>query len=194
MNKFKIAMIAAVTMGSASVFAASGDPITHGSGNVNITGSVVASTCSLNVTGTDQTFTLTRGELSNTAPGTTVATAEAEFTLHNCNDTPLNVNVSGTSFLNDPFYGKFDNLNNGLRFQAVTEDNDGQWTSSTDGSAITGTIYWKMDGSKTLSRTPAGDSDSFKILTKVQRVGPTSSLSSIPDSLSARYTYNVTYK
>lgn len=192
-NLLAVSALAMAVM-SGSTFAASGDAIGNGTGNVNITGTITTSTCALSVTGTDQTFSLTKDQIASAAYRDKIASADATFSVNSCKDIPLNVTMKGTPDA-DPLFNAFD-VAAGLKYQLKLQNaTDGRWAWANGGTV---TNAEPIFGSTTVQDqgivfTALTDADTFNVRTYVVRDSnalPTT----MPSEVKATYAYNITYK
>ncbi|MBJ8362578.1 type 1 fimbrial protein [Citrobacter cronae] len=194
-NLLAVSTLAMAVM-SGSAFAAPGDAIGNGTGNVNITGTVTTSTCGLSVTGADQTFALTKDQIVSAQAGDTLTTADATFTLNNCKGTALSVTMKGgAAYYADRLFNAFDKVA-GLRYQLRLQNgNDGRWAWD-DGSAVTvSEPVFPSDATQdnAIVFTAKTDADSFNVRTLVSRSGENLP-ATLPSEVKATYAYNITYK
>lgn len=182
---------------SGSAFAASGDVIGSGSGNIDITGTVTTSTCALAVNGTAQTFQVTRDQISAAKGGERITGAESVFTVSNCKGTPLHVTMKGAAPDTDPLFFKFDKQA-GIRYTLTAVDGtDGRWAWAGGTTPITNPNFmFRADQpqSEGVVFTPVTDSDSFTVRTNVLRTPGVAVPETLPSEVKATYAYNITYK
>ncbi|EHT9578380.1 hypothetical protein KY149_004699 [Escherichia coli] len=197
MKNFSRAVLAIALMGSSvSIFAAPGETIGSGSGSVTISGNLTTSTCSLAVTGNNQTFNLTHDQIKSASDGEELTRQTAGFSLNNCAKTPLLVTVTAQASEGDPLYNQFNEGDNiGIRYQLVGENmNDGRWTWNNSNSQVgNASAVFKNNGdADAMVFTPVSDSDTFNIHTRVVRHAKGGE--QLQNTVSATYNYNIKYK
>lgn len=202
-NVIKLSMIAALTMSSASVFAAAGDPVTGGQGTVTVAGTVQSSTCSVAIDKASQTIHIKKSDYDalknlDAIPG---ATDKSTFTLSNCNAAPVKVIITPTGGnqidSSNPFYTVADNTRVAVRIMSnVTSGVTGGKWSNTDGSALSASaqnVNFTMATSVAngFRFTPTADTASFTVDTVMAKLGgiPYDG----PSTFTTGYTYNLTY-
>lgn len=188
--------VLALAVVSGSSFAASGDVIGSGSGNIDITGTVTTSTCALTVANNAQTFQVTKDQITAAKAWDTITSAEAVFTVNNCKGTPLQVTMKGSIPKDgDPLFNNFDK-DAGLIYSLTgVNGTDGRWVFS-GGGAVTNPDFMfssTQAQANAVVFTPASDSDVFNIKTKVIR-SPSAIPVTLPSEVKATYAYNITYK
>lgn len=203
MNKyFKMSMLAALTMSSASIFAAAGDPVTGGSGNVDINGTVQNNTCAVAVDKTALTVKIMTADFNNFTGGARDLTMSGDttstFTLSNCNGQPIKVLITptaGNAIADQVPYWSIPGLDQlslklstprgtlvGGKFVSLNTGND--WTANVDyTSAGTSTTGIKL--------SPSADTTTFPVAATFGKRG--TGAYSGPSTFTIGYTYNLTY-
>lgn len=202
-NVIKLSMIAALTMSSASVFAAAGDLVTGGQGNVTVDGTVQTSTCSVAIDKASQKISINKSDydaLNNLdlIPG---AKDKSTFTLSNCNAVPVKVIITPTSGTqvdgSNPYYTVLDNSGVAVRIMSnVTSGVTGGKWSNTDGSALSANAQNVNFTTATAVTngfrfTPTADTASFTVDTAMAKFGSVAYKG--PSTFTTGYTYNLTY-
>lgn len=194
-NLLVVSTLAMAVM-SGSAFAASGDVIGSGSGNIDITGTVTTSTCALTVASNAQTFKVTKDQIMAAKTGDRITSAESVFTVNNCKGTPLQVTMKGNIPDTDPLFSKFDK-EAGVRYTITgVNGTDGRWSWAKTGNLVTTSEFMfsaTQAQADAVVFTPASDSDVFNIKTNVLR-NAIAIPATLPSELKATYAYNITYK
>ncbi|EIW3691048.1 hypothetical protein MC145_004741 [Salmonella enterica] len=177
-------------MMSAGAMAASGDPVTGGSGTVTINVPIVTSTCSVSVP-TEVNFDPT-DKSSLTGGNRIVNTKEMDITLSHCNGKTLLMNARGhavsPSNATDGYFSSGD-PDNALMYRIYVPMS----TEITDGYAYTGS-YWVSDLSNTYPLTIKPNSDSYQIASLIKLLSTGKSVSNLGSAVSGGFDYTFTYQ
>ncbi|EAX2424609.1 hypothetical protein AIR08_23295 [Salmonella enterica] len=177
-------------MMSAGAMAASGDPVTGGSGTVTINVPIVTSTCSVSVP-TEVNFDPT-DKSSLTGGNRIVNTKEMDITLSHCNGKTLLMNARGhavsPSDATDGYFSSGD-PDNALMYRIYVPMS----TEITDGYAYAGS-YWVSDLSNTYPLTIKPNSDSYQIASLIKLLSTGKSVSNLGSAVSGGFDYTFTYQ
>ncbi|EDT6434297.1 hypothetical protein WP66_004672 [Salmonella enterica subsp. enterica] len=177
-------------MMSAGAMAASGDPVTGGSGTVTINVPIVTSTCSVSVP-TEVNFDPT-DKSSLTGGNRIVNTKEMDITLSHCNGKTLLMNARGhavsPSDATDGYFSSGD-PDNALMYRIYVPMS----TEITDGYAYAGS-YWISDLSNTYPLTIKPNSDSYQIASLIKLLSTGKSVSNLGSAVSGGFDYTFTYQ
>ncbi|EAQ3858372.1 type 1 fimbrial protein [Salmonella enterica] len=184
------ALLLAGLMVSAGAMAASGDPVTGGSGTVTINVPIVTSTCSVSVP-TEVNFD-PMDKSSITGVRRIINTKEMDITLSHCNGKTLLMNTRGHAVSpSDNTYGYFSSgdPDNALQYEVLvpmsTEITDGQ---SSDGSS------WYVYLNNTYPLTIKPNSDSYQIASLIELLSTGKSVSNLGSAVSGGFDYTFTYQ
>ncbi|EAM8425585.1 type 1 fimbrial protein [Salmonella enterica] len=180
------ALLLAGMMVSAGVMAASGDPITGGSGTVTINVPIVTSTCSVSVPTEVNLDPLDKNSL---ASGGLVASKNFDTVFSNCKDKTLQMSVQASNPMVSGSWAYFDSgdpdhvLYYNIQLPQDAEITEGAWKSG----------LFAIDNTSPVLIKPG--SDNYTMSPKVNLYGAGgSSLANIGSALSASFTYNITYQ
>ncbi|EEU6052810.1 hypothetical protein HES90_004743 [Salmonella enterica] len=177
-------------MVSAGAMAASGDPVTGGSGTVTINVPIVTSTCSVSVP-TEVNFDPT-DKSSLTGGNRIVNTKEMDITLSHCNGKTLLMNTRGHAVSpsdNTDGYFSSGDPDNALMYNIYVP----QSAEITDGYAYSGS-YWAPDLSNTYPLTIKPNSDSYQIASLIKLLSTGKSVSNLGSAVSGGFDYTFTYQ
>ncbi|EHF6764952.1 type 1 fimbrial protein [Salmonella enterica] len=184
------ALLLAGLMVSAGAMAASGDPVTGGSGTVTINVPIVTSTCSVSVP-TEVNFD-PMDKSSITGDGRIINTKEMDITLSHCNGKTLLMNTRGHAVSpSDNTYGYFSSgdPDNALMYNIYVPMS----TEITGGHALSGS-YWVPDLSNTFPLTIKPNSDSYQIASLIKLLSTGKSVSNLGSAVSGGFDYTFTYQ
>lgn len=200
-NVIKLSMIAALTMSSASVFAAAGDPVTGGSGSVTVDGTVQTNTCAVAVDKANLKVKILKADLDKSSGGVDLSVlgdTGSVFTLSNCSSQPIKVLItptSGATIADMAPYWSIPGVNQvGYRLYSDTNQTVGAtWNNLTNGNAWTGVINFTNSGLATVGMklNPTADTATFPLNIAIAKRG--SGVYNGPSTFSVGYTYNLTY-
>ncbi|EJF0848328.1 hypothetical protein P8G22_003715 [Salmonella enterica] len=184
------ALLLAGMMMSAGAMAASGDPVTGGSGTVTINVPIVTSTCSVSVP-TEVNFDPT--DKSSLAGGPRIVnTKEMDITLSHCNGKTLLMNTRGhavsPSDSTDGYFSSGD-PDNALMYDIYVPRS----AEITGGQAYIGS-YWLPDLSNTYPLTIQPNSDSYQIASLIELLSTGKSVSNLGSAVSGGFDYTFTYQ
>ncbi|ECW6708989.1 hypothetical protein WM613_004546 [Salmonella enterica] len=188
------ALLLAGLMVSAGAMAASGDPVTGGSGTVTINVPIVTSTCSVSVP-TEVNFDPT-DKSSLTGGNRIVNTKEMDITLSHCNGKTLLMNARAHNmFPDDTSNGHFSSgdPDNALNYEVLVP----QSAEITDGQTYTGFAsgsYWIQDLSNTYPLTIKPNSDSYQIASLIRLISAASNSTNVGSAVSGGFDYTFTYQ
>ncbi|EDT6783039.1 hypothetical protein AC861_005006 [Salmonella enterica subsp. enterica] len=188
------ALLLAGLMVSAGAMAASGDPVTGGSGTVTINVPIVTSTCSVSVP-TEVNFDPT-DKSSLTGGDRIVNTKEMDITLSHCNGKTLLMNARGHAVVpGDATEGNFSSgdPNNALVYKIYVP----QSAEITDGQTYTGSAsgqYWIQDLSNTYPLTIKPNSDSYQIASSIKLISVARNSTNVGSAVSGGFDYTFTYQ
>ncbi|EBE4456460.1 hypothetical protein RYW84_004658 [Salmonella enterica] len=184
------ALLLAGLMVSVGAMAASGDPVTGGSGTVTINVPIVTSTCSVSVP-TEVNFDPT-DKSSLTGGKRIVNTKEMDITLSHCNGKTLLMNTRGhavsPSNYTDGYFSSGD-PDNALMYNIYVPKS----TEITDGPSFTGS-YWIQDLSNTFPLTIKPNSDSYQIASLINLISAASNSTNVGSAVSGGFDYTFTYQ
>lgn len=203
MNKvFKMSMFAALTMSSASVFAAPGDPVTGGQGTVTVDGTVQMNTCAVAVDKTSVAATILKADFDKTGAGNEIPVtgdaATSTFTLSNCDAQPIKVLITPTSGaeLADLSAHWSIPATNQIGFRLSTPAgaiSGGSWESLVSGNPWTSAVNYTSANftANGIKLIPSADTTTFPVTAFFSKRG--SAAYSGPSTFATGYTYNLTY-
>ncbi|HCJ0999991.1 TPA: hypothetical protein NQM72_000255 [Salmonella enterica] len=180
------ALLLAGLMVSAGAMAASGDPVTGGSGTVTINVPIVTSTCSVSMPTEVNLDPVNKNSL---APGGLVASKNFDTVFSNCKDKTLQMSVQASNPMGGGTFAYFDSgdpdhvLYYNIQPPQDAEITVGAWTNG----------VFDLDNFRPVLIKPG--SDNYTMSPKVNLYGAGgSSLANIGSALSASFTYNITYQ
>ncbi|ENA8274779.1 hypothetical protein ABGX67_004914, partial [Salmonella enterica] len=183
-------LLLAGLMVSAGAMAASGDPVTGGSGTVTINVPIVTSTCSVSVP-TEVNFDPT-DKSSLTGGKRIVNTKEMDITLSHCNGKTLLMNTRGHAVSpsdNTDGYFSSGDPDNALMYNIYVPIS----AEITGGHAYSGS-YWLPDLSNTYPLTIKPNSDSHQIASLIKLLSTGKSVSNLGSAVSGGFDYTFTYQ
>ncbi|EIS4513452.1 TPA: hypothetical protein G8N23_005063 [Salmonella enterica] len=184
------ALLLAGLMVSAGAMAASGDPVTGGSGTVTINVPIVTSTCSVSVP-TEVNFDPT--DKSSLAGGPRIVnTKEMDITLSHCNGKTLLMNTRGHAVSpsdNTDGYFSSGDPDNALMYNIYVPQSAG----ITGGHVLSGS-YWLPDLNNTYPLTIKPNSDSHQIASLIKLLSTGKSVSNLGSAVSGGFDYTFTYQ
>ncbi|EBH0654450.1 type 1 fimbrial protein, partial [Salmonella enterica] len=180
------ALLLAGLMVSAGAMAASGDPVTGGSGTVTINVPIVTSTCSVSVPTEVNFDPINKNSLSH---GGLVASKNFDTVFSNCKDKTLQMSVQAPHSILSGIFAYFDSgdpdheLYYNIQPPQDAEITEGAWTSG----------LLALDNTRPVLIKPG--SDNYTMSPKVNLYGAAGgSLANIGSALSTSFTYNITYQ
>ncbi|EDT7384660.1 hypothetical protein VQ335_004464 [Salmonella enterica] len=184
------ALLLAGLMVSAGAMAASGDPVTGGSGTVTINVPIVTSTCSVSMP-TEVNFDPT-DKSSLTGGNRIVNTKEMDITLSHCNGKILLMNTRGHVVSpSDNISGYFSSgdPDHALKYKIYVPIS----AEISGGLAYTGS-YWLLYLSNTGSLTIRPNSDSYQIASLIKLISAASNSTNVGSAVSGGFDYTFTYQ
>ncbi|EJK9766162.1 hypothetical protein NNF43_003964 [Salmonella enterica] len=184
------ALLLAGMMVSAGAIAASGDPVTGGSGTVTINVPIVTSTCSVSVPTEVNFDPVDKNSLTDNT--VLIKPKEMDITLSHCNGKTLLISARGhavsPSDATDGYFSSGD-PDNALMYNIYVPRS----TEITDGIAYTGS-YWIPDLSNTYPLTIKPNSDSYQIASLIKLRSTRKSVSNLGSAVSGGFDYTFTYQ
>ncbi|EDU0272786.1 hypothetical protein CCF61_005256 [Salmonella enterica subsp. enterica serovar Glostrup] len=175
-------------MVSAGAMAASGDPVTGGSGTVTINVPIVTSTCSVSVP-TEVNFDSIN--INSLPSGSFIASKNFDTVFSNCKDKALQMSVqaSNPEDSNGGIYGNFDSGDPDHAFYYYIQLPKG----SGGGVGLGPSIVFALDNTRAVFIYPG--SDNYTMSSKVDLLRWSGiSLANVGSALSTSFTYNITYQ
>ncbi|EEI3889752.1 type 1 fimbrial protein [Salmonella enterica] len=184
------ALLLAGLMVSAGAMAASGDPVTGGSGTVTINVPIVTSTCSVSVP-TEVNFDSIN--INSLPSGTFIASKNFDTVFSNCKDKALQMSVQASSILPDGMrkYGYFDSGDpDHIFYYDIQPPQDAEITGGD--AHIGSTRVFALDNARPVLIKPG--SDNYTMSSKVDLSHNSGNMANLGSALSASFTYNITYQ
>ncbi|EBT1698585.1 hypothetical protein NEK12_005058 [Salmonella enterica] len=183
------ALLLAGLMVSAGAMAASGDPVTGGSGTVTINVPIVTSTCSVSVPTEVNFDPIDKNSLSNT--DNFIESKNFDTVFSNCKDKTLQMSVQASSYdLN--VRGTFDSGDpQNIFYYDIQPPKDAEITGG--GATFSSGRMFTLDNTSPVLIKPG--SDNYTMSSKVDLshyVGR--SMANVGSALSTSFTYNITYQ
>ncbi|EBR5511525.1 hypothetical protein B8133_24410 [Salmonella enterica] len=181
-------LLLAGLMVSAGVMAASGDPVTGGSGTVTINVPIVTSTCSVSVPTEVNLDPLDKNSLPT---GTFIESKNFDTVFSNCKDKTLMMTVQASNSFAAGTEAYFDSgdpdhvLYYDIQLPLDTEFRGG-------GAVIGSTNVFSLDNTRPVLIKPG--SDNYTMSSKVDLSHNPSDTANIGSALSTSFTYNITYQ
>ncbi|EIS4401723.1 hypothetical protein LZV17_004576 [Salmonella enterica] len=174
-------------MVSAGAMAASGDPVTGGSGTVTINVPIVTSTCSVSVPTEVNLDPLDKNSLPYSG---LVASKNFDTVFSNCKDKTLQMSVQASN----PMGGVFSYFDSGdpdhAFYYNIQPPKDAEITGG--GSTSAAFRLFELDSSSPVLIKPG--SDNYTMSSKVNLYWYGSSTANVGSALSTSFTYNITYQ
>ena len=200
MNKIiKMSMLAALTMSSASVFAATGDAVTGGQGSVTIDGTVQTNTCAVSVDKQALNVKVLKADIDKALVGADIAaTGElvSTFSLTNCSGQAMKVQItptSGSAITTQPGLWSIPDVNI-LAFKLGSTPSapvGAKWQSLATGLDWTAAVSFTGSQAGGMRLLPTADTATFPVTLQMGKSG--AGTYSGPSTFSTGYTYNLTY-
>ncbi|ECH8209310.1 type 1 fimbrial protein [Salmonella enterica subsp. enterica] len=183
------ALLLAGLMVSAGAMAASGDPVTGGSGTVTINVPIVTSTCSVSVP-TEVNFDSIN--INSLPSGSFIASKNFDTVFSNCKDKTLQMSVQGKPSDDRGAWANFDSGDPDHVFIYDIQPPGGAEITG-GGTTIGYTRVFALDNTRPVLIKPG--SDNYTMSSKVDLSRWTSmSLANVGSAISASFTYNITYQ
>ncbi|EBE4456336.1 type 1 fimbrial protein [Salmonella enterica subsp. enterica serovar Abaetetuba] len=177
-------------MVSVGAMAASGDPVTGGSGTVTINVPIVTSTCSVSVP-TEVNFDSIN--INSLPSGSFIASKNFDTVFSNCKDKALQMSVQASSILPDGMrkYGYFDSGDpDHIFYYDIQPPQDAEITGGD--AHIGSTRVFALDNARPVLIKPG--SDNYTMSSKVDLSHNSGNMANLGSALSASFTYNITYQ
>ncbi|EMZ8855428.1 type 1 fimbrial protein [Salmonella enterica] len=176
-------------MVSAGAMAASGDPVTGGSGTVTINVPIVTSTCSVSVPTEVNLDPIDKNSLPT---GTFIESKNFDTVFSNCKDKTLQMSVQAANSSNGGTYANFDSGDPDHVFNYdIQPPRDAEITGG--GTTYGSARVFALDNTRPVLIKPG--SDNYTMSSKVDLSRWTSiSLANVGSVVSASFTYNITYQ
>ncbi|EIW3691072.1 type 1 fimbrial protein [Salmonella enterica] len=183
------ALLLAGLMVSAGAMAASGDPVTGGSGTVTINVPIVTSTCSVSVPTEVNLDPIDKNSLPT---GTFIESKNFDTVFSNCKDKTLQMSVQAANSSNGGTYANFDSGDPDHVFNYdIQPPRDAEITGG--GTTLASSRVFALDNTRPVLIKPG--SDNYTMSSKVDLSRWTSiSLANVGSAVSASFTYNITYQ
>ncbi|ECC9712137.1 type 1 fimbrial protein [Salmonella enterica subsp. enterica] len=183
------ALLLAGLMVSAGAMAASGDPVTGGSGTVTINVPIVTSTCSVSVPTEVNLDPIDKNSLSTT--DNFIESKNFDTVFSNCKDKTLQMSVQASSSY-DNLKGIFDSGDpQNAFYYDIQPPKDAEITGG--GATLSSGRIFALDNTEPVLIKPG--SDNYTMSSKVNLSRWTGiPLASVGSAISASFTYNITYQ
>ncbi|HAK7241868.1 TPA: hypothetical protein H2T97_004107 [Salmonella enterica] len=186
------ALLLAGLMMSTGAMAASGDPVTGGSGTVTINVPIVTSTCSVSVPTEVNLDPVDKNSLLTTLSGTFIESKNFDTVFSNCKDKTLQMSVQASN----PFYGgAYANFDSGDPDHAFNYDiqppQDAEITGG--GATLVYSRVFALDNTRPVLIKPGSDNYTMSSKVDLSRWSGIS-LANVGSALSGSFTYNITYQ
>ncbi|EBH0657485.1 type 1 fimbrial protein [Salmonella enterica] len=184
------ALLLAGMMVSAGVMAASGDPVTGGSGTVTINVPIVTSTCSVSVP-TEVNFDSIN--INSLPSGTFIASKNFDTVFSNCKDKTLQMSVQAPHSISSGSNAYFDSGDPDQVFNYEIElPKDADITGG--GMIDNSSRIFALNNTKPVLIKPGSDNYTMSSKVDLSRWTSTSSLANVGSAISTSFTYNITYQ
>ncbi|EAX2424709.1 type 1 fimbrial protein [Salmonella enterica subsp. enterica] len=184
------ALLLAGLMVSAGAMAASGDPVTGGSGTVTINVPIVTSTCSVSVP-TEVNFDSIN--INSLPSGTFIASKNFDTVFSNCKDKTLQMSVQAPHSISSGSNAYFDSGDPDQVFNYEIElPKDADITGG--GMIDNSSRIFALNNTKPVLIKPGSDNYTMSSKVDLSRWTSRSSLANVGSALSTSFTYNITYQ
>ncbi|EBZ3811078.1 type 1 fimbrial protein [Salmonella enterica subsp. enterica serovar Minnesota] len=182
------ALLLAGLMVSAGAMAASGDPVTGGSGTVTINVPIVTSTCSVSM---PTEVNLDPIDKNSLPLGTSIKGKNFDTVFSNCKDKTLQMSVQASNSFNGGAYANFDSgdPDHALSYY-IQPPKDAEITGG--GLSLASERVFDFDNTHPVLIKPG--SDNYTMSANVNLYWGGSSTANIGSALSTSFTYNITYQ
>ncbi|EJD0489382.1 hypothetical protein ACF5F0_003656 [Salmonella enterica] len=175
-------------MVSAGAMAASGDPVTGGSGTVTINVPIVTSTCSVSIPTEVNLDPVNKNSLPS---GTSIEGKNFDTVFSNCKDKTLQMSVQASNPMGIGIFAYFDSGDpDHVFYYYIQPPQDAEITGGGD----TTTAFRLFELNNTYPVLIKPGSDNYTMSSKVGLVYKPGSMANVGSALSARFTYNITYQ
>ncbi|EEI3889773.1 type 1 fimbrial protein [Salmonella enterica] len=182
------ALLLAGLMVSAGAMAASGDPVTGGSGTVTINVPIVTSTCSVSVP-TEVNFDSIN--INSLPSGTFIASKNFDTVFSNCKDKALQMSVQASNSIPSGNVAYFDSGDPDHVFNYdIQPPKDAEITGG--GTTDNSTRIFALNNTSPVLIKPG--SDNYTMSSKVDLSYSSVNLANVGSAISASFTYNITYQ
>ncbi|EBR3714669.1 type 1 fimbrial protein [Salmonella enterica] len=183
------ALLLAGLMVSAGAMAASGDPVTGGSGTVTINVPIVTSTCSVSVPTEVNLDPIDKNSLPS---GQWVEGKNFDTVFSNCKDKTLQMSVLASNPEDSSgVYGNFDSGDPDHAFYYdIQPPKDAEITGG--GTILSSSRIFALDNTRPVLIKPG--SDNYTMSSKVDLIHFDNSVANVGSAISASFTYNITYQ
>ncbi|EBT1695679.1 type 1 fimbrial protein [Salmonella enterica] len=186
------ALLLAGLMVSAGVMAASGDPVTGGSGTVTINVPIVTSTCSVSVP-TEVNFDSIN--INSLPPGGFGASKNFDTVFSNCKDKTLQMSVQASNPMGggSNFWAYFDSGDpDHVFYYEIQPPRDAEITGG--GTLYQSSRLFTIDNTHPVLIKPGSDNYTMSSKVDLLYINPPPSMANVGSALSASFTYNITYQ
>ncbi|EHF7549456.1 hypothetical protein J3Y26_003870 [Salmonella enterica] len=186
------ALLLAGLMMSAGAMAASGDPVTGGSGTVTINVPIVTSTCSVAVP-TEVNFDPV--DINSFPSGSLIVSKNLDTVFSNCKDKTLQMSVQASNPMGhgSNFWAYFDSGDpDHTLYYDILPPKDAEVTGG--GTIYNATRIFAVDNTHPLTIKPGSDNYTMSSKVELLHIDPPPSMANVGSALSASFTYNVTYQ
>ncbi|EFP1214908.1 type 1 fimbrial protein [Salmonella enterica] len=174
-------------MVSAGAMAASGDPVTGGSGTVTINVPIVTSTCSVSVPTEVNLDPVNKNSLPS---GTSIEGKNFDTVFSNCKDKTLQMSVQASNPFSAGAFAYFDSGDpDHVFYYYIQPPQDAEITG---GGTTASSRLFALDNTRPVLIKPG--SDNYTMSSKVGLVYSPGSMANVGSALSASFTYNITYQ
>ncbi|EAO9182039.1 type 1 fimbrial protein [Salmonella enterica] len=175
-------------MVSAGAMAASGDPVTGGSGTVTINVPIVTSTCSVSIPTEVNLDPVNKNSLPS---GTSIEGKNFDTVFSNCKDKTLQMSVQAPHSISSGSNANFDSGDpDHVFYYYIQPPQDAEITGGGD----TTTAFRLFELNNTYPVLIKPGSDNYTMSSKVGLVYNPGSMANVGSALSASFTYNITYQ
>ncbi|EDU3842980.1 hypothetical protein DC250_005004 [Salmonella enterica] len=182
------ALLLAGLMVSAGAMAASGDPVTGGSGTVTINVPIVTSTCSVSVPTEVNLDPLDKNSLPEAG---LVASKNFDTVFSNCKDKTLQMSVQTANPMVGGTFAYFDSGDPDHAFYYdIMTPQDAEITGG--GDAFTNSRVFALDNYRPVLIKPG--SDNYTMSSTVELHRGIGGMANVGSALSTSFTYNITYQ
>ncbi|EJV8546892.1 type 1 fimbrial protein [Salmonella enterica] len=175
-------------MVSAGAMAASGDPVTGGSGTVTINVPIVTSTCSVSV---PTEVNLDPVNINSLPSGTSIGGKNFDTVFSNCKDKTLQMSVQASNPMGIDIFANFDSGDpDHVFYYYIQPPQDAEITGG--GDTTTAFRLFELNNTRPVLIKPG--SDNYTMSSKVGLVYNPGRMANVGSALSASFTYNITYQ
>ncbi|EAR5954648.1 type 1 fimbrial protein [Salmonella enterica] len=182
------ALLLAGLMVSAGAMAASGDPVTGGSGTVTINVPIVTSTCSVSVPTEVNLDPINKNSLPNAG---LVESKNFDTVFSNCEDKTLQMSVQASNpMMSSSSYAYFDSGDPDHAFYYNIQPP--QDAEITGGATLASTRVFAIDNTLPVLIKPG--SDNYTMSSNVNLYRGLGGMANVGSAISTSFTYNITYQ